>query len=99
MNTLQRNLIQVLATLTVAASGAVAMAQEPTQFADVPSHRTRADVKAEIASPRIDEAGVSTIGEATVFTDAPGHADRASTRQAGRDAIHQHKLDIDHIGG
>jgi hypothetical protein len=85
---------RTLATCIIALVGAAAVASEATQFENEPSIKTRADVKAEMAStPK--EIVVRQIGDATVFVDQVGTAGRtraevrAEARQAARDHHHQ----------
>jgi len=72
-------LYPTLATVVIAVAGAVAMtsamAVEATQYVPPSGVKTRADVKAEKATP-----GVVQYGEATVFTDTPSSAGRALAR-------------------
>ena len=78
-----------LATL-LAVVGATASAQEATpwpEFDNFVSHKTRAEVKAELERART-EGFAFTGGEATVFRDTPvvGTRDRAAVRAEARAA-------------
>jgi hypothetical protein len=83
---------QLFATVAIAFVGAVAMASEATQFEIEPSVKTRAEVKAEMASsPK--ETAVIQIGEATVFVDKVGatrERSRAEVRAQALQAAHDH---------
>lgn len=74
----------------LAAVGTTASAQEATpwpEFDNFVSHKTRAEVKAELAQARA-EGFAFTGGEATVFREAPvvGTRDRAAVRAEARAA-------------
>lgn len=82
-------LFPTLATVAVALAGAVAMsgamAVEATQFLPEAGTKTRAEVKAELASA---DRGVNVVhlGEATVFVNQPATQERDVVRFAAREA-------------
>ncbi|HJV59437.1 MAG TPA: hypothetical protein VJ743_00770 [Albitalea sp.] len=80
-------LFSTLTTVAIAVAGAVAMsgafAVEATQYNPEPGTATRADIKAQIGTPR---AAVVQYGEATVFVDQPASAGRALARSDEQDS-------------
>ena len=95
------NASQVFAAVAITLCASAAMAVEATQFEPVATPGlTRAEVKAELASARIDGTLMSR-GEATEFVDRPMAASqrqrdevRAEARWAGR----VHKFDSLYAG-
>jgi hypothetical protein len=92
-----RATVQLIATVAIAFAGAAAMASEATQLEVVPSVRTRAEVKAEMAaSPK--ETTMIQIGDATVFVDPIGSRSRAEVRAEAVQAARDHHVNLLYVG-
>ena len=95
------NASHVFAAIAISLSASAAMAVEATQFEPAATPGlTRAEVKAELASARIDGTLMSR-GEASEFVDRPvaaSHRQRDDVRVEARWAGRVHKFDSMYVG-